>query len=110
MKLLIDHNLSFRLVRRLEDLFPGSVHVRSLALERANDDVVWSSALDRGLVILSKDADFHQLSFTLGHPPKVVWVRRGNCSTSEIDQMIRSAHEDLLEFEANLEASFLVLG
>ena len=58
---------------------------------------------------MSKDADFHQLSFTLGHPPKVVWVRRGNCSTSEIEQMVRGARQDLLEFDDNPEASFLVL-
>jgi predicted nuclease of predicted toxin-antitoxin system len=61
------------------------------------------------MIILSKDADFHQLSFTLGHPPKVIWVRCGNCSTHEIEQMIRSAHRDLLEFEANPDASFLTL-
>ncbi len=91
MKLLIDHNLSFRLVARLTDLFPGSVHVRGLGLERADDAVLWEFARDGGYVIVSKDADFHQLSFALGHPPKVVWIKRGNCSTREIELALRTA-------------------
>ena len=109
MKLRIDHNLSLRLVRKLEDLFPSSVHVRSLQLGRANDDVVWHCALDHGLTIVSKDADFHQLSFVRGHPPKVVWIRRGNCSTEEVEDLLRSAHPGIREIETSREASFLAL-
>ena len=29
-------------------------------------------------------ADFRQMSFLFGAPPKVVWIRLGNCSTEEI--------------------------
>jgi predicted nuclease of predicted toxin-antitoxin system len=65
--------------------------------------------IDHNLVIVSKDADFHQRSFTRGHPPKVIWIRRGNCSTNEIEAMIRSAQRDLLEYAANRDASFLML-
>jgi predicted nuclease of predicted toxin-antitoxin system len=93
----------------LEDILPDSIHVRSLHLERANDDVVWDYARDDDLVIVSEDADFHQLSFARGHPPKVVWIRRGNCSTNEVEAMLRIVYRDLLEFEANPEASFLML-
>jgi predicted nuclease of predicted toxin-antitoxin system len=40
VKLLFDHNLSFRLARVLLDVYPGSVHVRELSLERAPDEAI----------------------------------------------------------------------
>lgn len=56
-----------------------------------------------------KDSDFHQLSFLRGHPPKVVWIRRGNCSTDEIESLLRQHEADLRAFEQDSDASFLVL-
>jgi predicted nuclease of predicted toxin-antitoxin system len=81
-----------------------------VGLAHADDDTVWSYAKDEGLVIVSKDADFHQRSFTFGFPPKVVWIRRGNCTTSEIAILIQPHQADLLVFEGNTEAAFLELG
>jgi len=49
-----------------------------------DDDVVWEYAAKHGFMIVSKDADFHQWSFVHGHPPKVVWIRHGNCSTADV--------------------------
>jgi predicted nuclease of predicted toxin-antitoxin system len=89
VRLLLDQNLSPRLVAALTDLYPGATHVREVDLQAADDDVIWAYALDHGLVIVSKDADFHQRSFTLGHPPKVVWIRLGNCSTDAILTLLR---------------------
>jgi len=40
-------------------------------------------------VIVSKDSDFNDLLLLRGYPPFVVWVRRGNCSTSEIEMLLR---------------------
>jgi predicted nuclease of predicted toxin-antitoxin system len=44
MKLLFDENLSHKLVRLLEDLFPDSVHVRDVGLKSADDPLVWEYA------------------------------------------------------------------
>lgn len=85
MKLLFDQNLSHKLVRRLADLFPNSTHVREVGLKEAEDPVVWEYAKQQESVIVSKDADFHQRSFVLGFPPKVMWVRLGNCTTAEVE-------------------------
>lgn len=109
MKLLFDQNLSHRLVRVLSDVFPGSSHVRDAGLARADDDDVWQDAMAQGLTIVSKDSDFHQLSFLRGHPPKVVWIRRGNCSTDDIESILREHESDLRAFERDRDASFLVL-
>ena len=109
MNLLFDQNLSHRLVQLLADIFPNSKHVRNVGLGRANDDAVWQYAAAQSFIIVSKDSDFHQLSFLRGHPPKVVWIRRGNCSTDEIESLLREHEADLHIFEQDADASFLVL-
>jgi len=106
---LFDQNLSHRLVRSLADIFPHSNHVRYVGLSRADDDAVWLYAAAQGFTIISKDSDFHQLSFVRGHPPKVVWIRRGNSSTDEIESLLRQHEADLRAFERDADASFLVL-
>jgi len=117
MKLLFDHNLSFKLVGRLADLFPSSehvrnvnLHVRNVNLHEADDRTIWEYARANGLAIVSKDEDFHQLSFLYGAPPKVVWVRLGNCTTADIEQALRRHHADLLQFHTNEEGAFLIIG
>lgn len=110
MKLLFDENLSPRLVALLSTTFPESLHVRDVGLARADDDTVWSYAKDQGFAIVSKDSDFHQRSFVLGFPPKVVWIRRGNCATSEISILLQTYQSDLLLFAEDTETAFLELG
>ncbi|MBI1963006.1 MAG: DUF5615 family PIN-like protein [Candidatus Rokubacteria bacterium] len=84
MRLLLDQNLSPRLVPALADLFPDSTRVREVGLQAADDHAVWQYAAQHGFAIVSKDADFHERSFLLGPPPKVIWIRRGNCSTAPL--------------------------
>ena len=109
MKLLFDQNLSPILIGLLSDLFPGSIHVRDAGLQTSGDEAVWDHAVQQQFVIISKDSDFHQRSFLFGGPPKVVWIRRGNCSTNEIEAIIRSHYDDLLAFDQSESAAFLAL-
>jgi len=109
VKLLFDQNLSHRLMHSLADLFPDSRHVRAVGLGSADDEIVWRYAAAEGCMIVSKDSDFHQLSFLRGHPPKVVWIRRGNCSTDDIEELLRANAANLLAFDRDSEAAFLVL-
>lgn len=109
MKLLFDANLSHLLISSLTDLFPGSVHVREIGLERADDAIIWKYAQEHGFGIISKDSDFRQLSFLHGSPPKLIWIRRANCTTAAIEEILRARFEDLERFMANTEAAFLAL-
>lgn len=109
MKLLLDENLSLHLANRLGDLFPGTLHVRDVGLDAADDHAVWQFAMRNGFCIASKDADFHQLSFLNGPPPKVIWIQRGNCSTTEIEHLLRSQADAILKFDADADAAFLAL-
>jgi predicted nuclease of predicted toxin-antitoxin system len=109
VKLLFDQNLSHKLARRLTDIFPDSTHVREVGLKEANDPVVWDYAKQQSFMIVSKDADFHQRSFVFGFPPKVVWVQLGNCTTAEVEQVIRKNLAAIKDFYEDAEAAFLVL-
>lgn len=109
MKLLLDENLAPRLVAKLEGSFPGSRHVRDVGLREASDLEVWSFARTQGFAIVSKDWDFQQLSFVHGAPPKVVWIRRGNCSVREMERLLVSSRDVITRFGDDQEASLLIL-
>ncbi|PJZ66757.1 hypothetical protein EHQ27_04305 [Leptospira wolffii] len=109
MKLLIDQNISWSIVEELSSTFPGSVHVRSVNLHTASDEAVWNFALENDFVILSKDSDFHQRSFLFGFPPKVIWLKLGNCTTNQIVSTLKSELEQIFRFEQDQEAAFLVI-
>jgi len=110
VKLLFDENLSPHLVDLLSTLFPESTHVRNIGLAKADDDRVWSYARDNGFAIVSKDSDFHQRSFVLGAPPKVIWIRLGNCTTEDIVNLLTHHQNDLEAFKKNSDGAFLELG
>lgn len=109
MKLLFDQNLSPWLYHNLADRFPDSVHGREVGLRDADDAVIWDYAAKHGYAIGTKDADFRQRSFVLGHPPKIVWLRLGNCSTKTIEALMRSRAAVIEEFLLDEENSFLIL-
>ena len=109
MKLLFDHNVSFRLVVALESSYPNSQHVSQLGMSAASDTTVWDYARDHGFVIVSKDSDFYYRSMLLSHPPKAVWIRLGNCTTTAICDLLRARHADMIAFEQDTATSFLIL-
>lgn len=109
MKLLFDQNLSYQLVDKLSAEFPGSQHVRDVGLSTADDEEVWKYARKKDMTIVSKDSDFHQLSLLWGFPPKIVWIRRGNVSTREIEILLHEKRERIASFQANEEESYLIL-
>jgi predicted nuclease of predicted toxin-antitoxin system len=78
VKLLFDENLSPRLAKDLEALFPGSQHADHVGLHGCSDEAVWEHARLQGFTIVSKDNDFRQRSFLKGAPPKVIWLSVGN--------------------------------
>ncbi|HEX8398054.1 MAG TPA: DUF5615 family PIN-like protein [Pyrinomonadaceae bacterium] len=109
MKLLFDENLSHKLARLLADIFPNSLHVRDIGLKATSDPLVWDYAKDNDFMIVSKDADMHDLSLVFGNPPKVVWVRLGNCSTLQIEELLRRDFDVIKLFYEDDSVSLLVL-
>jgi predicted nuclease of predicted toxin-antitoxin system len=108
-KLLFDQNLSPKLVKRLTDLYPNSDHLDSLGLGTADDLIVWTHARDNDFVVVSKDADFADLSVLQGFPPKVVWIRRGNCSTNDIEEVLRDYNAEIEDLVSDSTSGILAL-
>jgi predicted nuclease of predicted toxin-antitoxin system len=109
MKLLYDHNLSPRLVNSLSDIYPNSQHLFFIGLDQENDQTVWEYARQGGFTVVTRDSDFNELSIIRGFPPKVIWIRRGNCSTNQIEEILRSHFEDIQAFEQNPNLGVLTL-
>lgn len=111
MKALIDQNLSFRLVDGLLPRFPGSCHVRDVALAGEDDERIWRFARDEGFCILTKDNDFLARALVRGHPPQVIQVCLGNASTRQIAAVLQTRMDDIERFAAeNRESVFLLRG
>ncbi|HEX9458120.1 MAG TPA: DUF5615 family PIN-like protein [Thermoanaerobaculia bacterium] len=109
MKLLFDQNVSPSLVGHLSDAFPGSAHVFQLDLGDASDLEIWQHARGNGFLLVSKDADFVEMSTLRGFPPKVLWLRIGNCVTRDITELIRSNHAAITELTNDPERGVLAL-
>ena len=99
MKLLVDQNLSDRLSSRMQDQFPGSLHIREVLTRRARDTSIWSYAGDNGFVIVTKDTDYLRLSNERGHPPKVIWIRSGDASTAMVESLLRDNYDEIEAFD-----------
>ncbi|WP_420456702.1 DUF5615 family PIN-like protein [Rubrivirga sp.] len=106
--LLLDHHLSWRLVARLADEFPESVAVAQAGLDRADDINVWNYARDHNLIVVAKDSDLLDIAVLRGPPPHLVRITRGNCSTSDIEQLLRE-NADAIRALAGSQAAVLVL-
>lgn len=109
MKLLFDQNLSPALVTRLADLFPGSDHVFPLGLDRANDIDICEFAVTNGFAIVTKDADFSELLSLKDSLPKIIWIRKGNCSTDSIESLLRGHSKQINDLAGNDVVRLLML-
>jgi predicted nuclease of predicted toxin-antitoxin system len=101
MKLLFDHNLPPSLVTGLRNLFPDSEHVFAIGLDRSSDLEIREYARREGLVIVTKDADFSDMCVLKGFPPKIIWIRRGNCSAHDVEELLRQHHMEIEDLEAD---------
>lgn len=100
MKLLLDENLSRRIVASLQPHFPGTSHVSLVGLERATDQEIWAYAKANDYVVVTKDDDFQAIQGLHGHPPQIIRVRLGNCSNEDLLALLikyASAIKDTLE-------------
>lgn len=97
MKLLFDQNLSLKRASLLADLFPGSSHAFLLNLDTASDAKIWEFAKDADWVIVTRDADFIDMSAAFGFPPYVVQLRLGNCPTTKVHAALRNNADAIFE-------------
>ncbi len=98
MKLLFDQNISFRLSKKIQDIFPGSEQIRVLGLENKSDKEIWEFAKAQNFTIVTFDIDFYDFSLIWGSPPKIVWMRLSDQRTEKIESLLRNRQEIIKDF------------
>jgi predicted nuclease of predicted toxin-antitoxin system len=107
VKLLLDQNLSRRLLPALEPAFSGASQVQLLGMETAADRDIWLFAKANDFAIVTKDADFVEMSALYGHPPKIVWLNLGNVSNQVVQAKLLDYAETITAFLENAEDGVL---
>jgi predicted nuclease of predicted toxin-antitoxin system len=102
MKILLDANISWKLVNKLKPIFGECAHVDLIGLNvPANDIDIWNYAFDNGYIIITKDNDFADLMEIKGFPPKIVLLKTGNNSSQAIMELLISAKLEIEDLEKN---------
>jgi len=99
VSLLLDENLSPKLVQRLAALFPGMLHVRDVGLKAVSDEAIWRWARDGQHTIVTSDADFIDLSNRLSWPPKVIHIEQCDFPLRVIEDLLRHNAVRISEFD-----------
>ena len=107
MNLLIDQNISFRLIKKLEGIYLNLHHVSQLNLTNSSDIDIWGYARKNNFTIVTFDSDFIDISNLKGHPPKIIWLNIGNTSTQNVANKLIEEQKMITLFIENDESAFL---
>lgn len=105
--LLFDQNISYKVSKKIQDLFPGAKHLSDLRLESYTDIDIWQYARVNDFCIVTFDYDFIDLATLKGAPPKIIWLRSGNMATEVVVTKLRSHHIEIRKFIEDKETAFL---
>ncbi|NBC08215.1 MAG: hypothetical protein GVY26_13560 [Bacteroidetes bacterium] len=108
MKLLLDANLSWRLISLLSPKFGHVEHVDRCGLPvPASDIAIWNWAEDNNAMIVTNDEDYYHFSVQKGFPPKVILLRTGNQSTENIKSLLIRHHEQITALHESTQYGLL---
>jgi len=109
-RVIVDENLSRRLLVWLTVICPGSQHVVQANLQQVQDSDIWSFAKTNEFCILTKDTDFRFMSVANGCPPKVIHLMCGNKSTDYIISLLNRKSAVIQDFLFNEDQCYLEIG
>jgi predicted nuclease of predicted toxin-antitoxin system len=109
LSLLLDENLSPRLIPRLTSLFPGLTHVRNVELRQAEDRAIWNWAKQNSYTVVTADADFVAMFNQAGPPPRLVPIERCDFPFRVIEELFRQNTIRISEFEKDPHSGLLIL-
>ncbi len=78
MRFLVDAQLPSILADWLKAQGCEAVHVAELGLQDASDEAIWSTALERQAILVTKDRDFSEWALNRRPRARVLWLRFGN--------------------------------
>ena len=107
MKLLFDQNISFKVSKTIQDIFPGSKHLSDLRLENYSDIELWQYAKANDYGIVTFDYDFIDISTLKGFPPKILLFKTGNTPTLVIIEKLKANQTQIEDFLKDNELAVL---
>jgi predicted nuclease of predicted toxin-antitoxin system len=108
MKLLLDANLSWRMIPVLKQHFDDCFHVDAIGLTvPAKDSEIWDYALKNNLIIVTNDEDFIDFLNVKGFPPKVVLLKTGNQSRLYITNVLIQRKNEILSLSTSSDVGLL---
>ncbi len=107
MKILLDQNISYRLVSKIKPIFPGIDHVKNVGLTNKLDKIIWDYAKRERFTIVTFDSDFYDLSLLFGHPPKLIWIKSGNTTTQNLTRILTEKAIQIQNFISESELGCL---
>jgi predicted nuclease of predicted toxin-antitoxin system len=103
IELWLDMQLSPALAKWIVSEFQiNAISSYELFINNEKDEVIFLNAKNKGnVILLSKDSDFTDLLDRLLPPPKLIWLRMGNCPNSQMKIILKNtllqAIEELLQ-------------
>jgi predicted nuclease of predicted toxin-antitoxin system len=93
MRLLLDQNISFRVIKKLKEVFTDVQSVRENGLENSEDIQIWEYARQNGFTIITFDEDFYNIQLLKGFPPKIIWFKTGNLNKNQFTEFMIAKKE-----------------
>jgi predicted nuclease of predicted toxin-antitoxin system len=108
--LLFDENISFRVVKAVQDVFPKSINVTGISGVKPHDDeFIWKHAKAKGYTIVTYDEDFNEIGLQKGYPPKIIWIRSANLSNAQLINLLKTKGDIIKKFIGDTESGCLEL-
>ena len=108
MKLLFDANISWRILKFIENEFPKCFHVKDIPINQpATDNEIWNFAKENNFTIITHDDDFEKLLLQKSIPPKVIILKSFNQNTKQIASTLLAKKEIIKSFIPNEELMIL---
>ena len=102
MKILLDANISWKLINKLKPVFGECAHVDLIGLDVPAKDIdIWKYASDNDYIIITKDNDFADLLELYGFPPKIVLLKTGNNSSQALKELLEKIKPMVEDLEKN---------
>jgi predicted nuclease of predicted toxin-antitoxin system len=98
MKILLDQDISYRLVNKLSSIFSEVQHVKSCNLLDVKDLTIWNYAKTHSYSVVTFDSDFYDFSLLYGHPPKVIWIRTFDQTSTNIEKLLTNFQLSIQQF------------
>jgi predicted nuclease of predicted toxin-antitoxin system len=108
IKLLLDANLSYRLVKKIEDKYTDCIHVTNTNLDTLAKDIdIWNWAKNNQYTIVTNDEDFENFLNYLQFPPKIILLKTGNQATSYIATILLESFHEIQNFANSKDEGLL---